>query len=119
MHDLIHKDAVCVCGYCCPLCRYEEARFLVTTAVGKHYSLGLDLEWMAEQSALEVMQFSNDTQKVLARLLTFPLVTIAAISGKPRSQPCSQAFLSHHAYINLGNVIDSRVESNFICFLGM
>ena len=66
----------------CPAHRYEDAKFLVTTGIGKHYSLGLDLEWMATNPVSEVKQFMNDLQKVLARLLTFPLVTIAAINGK-------------------------------------
>ncbi len=49
--------------------------------MGKWYSLGLDLEWMAGRNALELMQFSQNTQKLSARLLTFPLVTVAALNG--------------------------------------
>jgi hypothetical protein len=63
--------------HCWPLCRYEDAYYL---AVGKRYSSAWI--WMTEQSALEIMQ-----QKLLARLLTFPLATIAAISGKLRWFP--------------------------------
>lgn len=54
---------------------------MVTIGVGKWYSLGLDLEWMGDQSVEQVVQFSNDTQKLMARLLTFPLVTVAALNG--------------------------------------
>ena len=55
---------------------------LVTIGVGKHYSLGLDLEWMATQPMEVLAEFGNTSQKVLARLLTFPLVTVAALNGE-------------------------------------
>ena len=50
--------------------------------VGKHYSLGLDLDWMATQPMEVVVEFASASQKVLARLLTFPLVTVAALNGE-------------------------------------
>ncbi len=56
----------------------------MTIGVGKHYSLGLDLEWMARRPLEEVVDFASESQKVLARLLTFPLVTVAALNGKSR-----------------------------------
>lgn len=56
---------------------------MVTIGEGKFYSLGLDLELMASMSAFEMVSFSNNLQKLLARLLTFPLVTVAAINGDP------------------------------------
>ena len=49
--------------------------------VGKHYSLGLDLQWMAGQPSSEVKRFFDSFQQLLARLLTFPLVTVAALNG--------------------------------------
>lgn len=67
--------------------RYEDATCLVSTGVGKWYSLGLDLEWMGSQSVMELLQFSNDIQKLLARLITFPLVTVAALNGEGQGQP--------------------------------
>ena len=66
----------------CPSISYEDATAVVTMGEGKFYSLGLDLNLMATMSLLELLQFSNDLQKLLARLLTFPLVTVAAINGK-------------------------------------
>ena len=65
-----------------PAYRYEDAKAVVTIGEGKHYSLGLDLEGMAQMSGLETFQLSCDIQKLLARLLTFPLVTVAAVNGK-------------------------------------
>ena len=55
---------------------------MVTMGEGKFYSLGLDLDLMATMNVLELFQFSDDIQKLLARLLTFPLVTVAAINGE-------------------------------------
>lgn len=59
----------------------EDATALVTMGEGKFYSLGLDLVTLRGVSAIEAQQFSDDLQKLLLRLLTFPLVTVAAING--------------------------------------
>ena len=61
---------------------YEDATALVTIGEGKHYSLGLDLERMATMSGPEVYQFLSSIQNLVLRLLTFPLVTVAAINGQ-------------------------------------
>lgn len=60
---------------------YEAATCLVTIGDGKFYSNGLDLERMAAMSYLELASFTSDVQRLLARLLTFPLVTVAALNG--------------------------------------
>lgn len=54
---------------------------MVTIGKGKHFSLGLDLEGLVSLSAPEIMEFSDELQKLLGRILTFPLVTVAAING--------------------------------------
>ena len=54
---------------------------MVTIGKGKHFSLGLDLEGLITLSAPEIMEFSDGLQKLLGRILTFPLVTVAAING--------------------------------------
>ena len=64
------------------VCSYEDATALVTMGEGKFYSLGLDLVGLAGLSAVEIQQFADDLQKMLLRLLTFPLVTVAAINGE-------------------------------------
>ena len=63
------------------LCSYEDAVAMVTIGKGKHFSLGLDLEGLISLSAPEIMEFSYELQKLLGRILTFPLVTVAAING--------------------------------------
>ena len=53
---------------------------LVTAASGKFYSNGLDLEWLgahSEQSEAYVVS----VHELFARLLTLPLITVAALQG--------------------------------------
>ena len=61
---------------------YEDATAVVTMGEGKYYSLGLDLSALQLMSGMEMMYFADDLQKLLLRLLTFPLVTVAAINGR-------------------------------------
>ena len=60
---------------------YKDAIAMVTTAQGKYYSLGLDLEELITLSPPQLAEFSDQLQKLLARLLTFPMVTVAALNG--------------------------------------
>ena len=58
----------------------DGPRALVTTASGRFYSNGLDLEWLSahqEQRAAYV----GSVQRLLARLLALPVVTVAAVPG--------------------------------------
>ena len=56
------------------------AHGLVTTATGKFYTNGLDLDWLGAHS--EQMQwYIGRVQGLLARMLTFPLPTAAAVVG--------------------------------------
>lgn len=53
---------------------------LVTTASGKFYTNGLDLEWVL--SNLDRMaEYVGRVQELFARILTLPVPTVAAISG--------------------------------------
>jgi enoyl-CoA hydratase/carnithine racemase len=58
----------------------EEPAALVTYGTGKFYSNGLDLEWMMANGA-QIPCYSADVQALLARVLTLPVPTIAAING--------------------------------------
>lgn len=53
---------------------------LVTTGSGKFYSNGLDLEWLSGH-ADEAARNIADVHALLARLLTFPVPTVAAVNG--------------------------------------
>jgi enoyl-CoA hydratase/carnithine racemase len=57
-----------------------EARALVTVGLGRFYSNGLDVEWMGAH-ADEAARFLASFQALLARVLAFPLPTVAALNG--------------------------------------
>lgn len=54
---------------------------LVTTGDGKFYSNGLDLAWMLGDGAGQMSEFAPLLQRTFARLVAFPVVTVAAING--------------------------------------
>jgi enoyl-CoA hydratase/carnithine racemase len=55
-------------------------RALVTTATGKFYSNGLDLEWAAAHPD-QFAHYRDQVQELFARVLSFPLITVTAIQG--------------------------------------
>ncbi len=55
-------------------------RALVTTASGKTWSLGLDLDWIGAH-ADEVLLFITSVQALLDRVLVMPVPTVAALQG--------------------------------------
>ncbi|WFG47214.1 enoyl-CoA hydratase-related protein [Pseudonocardia alni] len=69
VNDLLDQVSAC-----------DGPRALVTTATGKFFSNGLDLDWMsaAGQRAADNLA---DVHALLARLLALPMVTVAAIGG--------------------------------------
>ncbi len=54
---------------------------LVLTGEGKFFSNGLDLEWMAQAEETERERSLGRVHGLLARILTFPAFTVAAING--------------------------------------
>lgn len=60
----------------------KGAAALVTTGTGKFYSNGLDLDWaMSGAADMSFEELAIETQRLLARTLTFPRATVAAING--------------------------------------
>lgn len=53
---------------------------LVTTGDGKFYSNGLDLEWLSGHGD-QAERYVADVNELFARLLTFPVPTVAALNG--------------------------------------
>lgn len=53
---------------------------LVTVAEGKHWSTGLDLDWLGANSGV-AQAFLDDVERMLARMLVLPVATVAAIQG--------------------------------------
>lgn len=58
----------------------EGSRALVTTATGKFFSNGLDLEWLS-QNGERFLDYVIDVHALLARLLALPVPTVAAVQG--------------------------------------
>lgn len=56
------------------------AHGLVTVATGKFYSNGLDLDWLAAHGD-QTQTYVGRVQALLARMLTLPIPTAAAING--------------------------------------
>jgi enoyl-CoA hydratase/carnithine racemase len=58
----------------------EGSRALVTTARGKFFSNGLDLDWLS-QNGERFLDYVIDVHALLARVLAMPLPTVAAVQG--------------------------------------
>lgn len=55
---------------------------LVTTGTGKFYSNGLDLDWMLGEASPEQREaYIPSVLAVMARVLTFPCITVCAMNG--------------------------------------
>ncbi|MFQ5417672.1 MAG: enoyl-CoA hydratase-related protein, partial [Myxococcota bacterium] len=54
---------------------------LVTTGEGKFYSNGLDLDWMGGAGRDRSTEVLERVEALFARVLTFPMATVAAING--------------------------------------
>ncbi|NUT47748.1 MAG: enoyl-CoA hydratase/isomerase family protein, partial [Saccharothrix sp.] len=60
--------------------RAEGARALVTTATGKFFSNGLDLDWLMANGDRS-HEYIVSVQGLLARVLSLPVITVAALQG--------------------------------------
>ncbi|MGW0816511.1 enoyl-CoA hydratase-related protein [Streptomyces viridiviolaceus] len=58
----------------------DGPRALVTAAAGKFYSNGLDLDWLSTH-AEQHRDYIISVQRLYARLLALPVVTVAAVQG--------------------------------------
>jgi enoyl-CoA hydratase/carnithine racemase len=58
----------------------DGPRALVTTATGKYFSNGLDLDWLAQHTD-ELSSYVLQIHGLFARVLSLPVPTVAAIQG--------------------------------------
>jgi len=58
----------------------DDPKALVTTGSGKFYSNGLDLEWLMTDG-VDMAAFVAEVERVFARMLGLPLITVAACNG--------------------------------------
>jgi enoyl-CoA hydratase/carnithine racemase len=57
-----------------------DPKALVTTGTGKFYTNGLDLEWLMSGEA-DMPAFAAEVERIFARILGAPYVTVAACNG--------------------------------------
>ena len=58
----------------------QRAQALVTTGLGTFYSNGLDLDWLMNNGE-RTQWYVGQVQNLLARMLVFPMPTVAAVNG--------------------------------------
>lgn len=58
----------------------DDPRPLVTVGTGRFYSNGLDLDWIAANPS-EMVAYVDRVHVLLARVLTLPVPTVAAVNG--------------------------------------
>ncbi|MGX7727528.1 enoyl-CoA hydratase-related protein [Rhodococcus sp. 5G237] len=85
----------------------EGVQGLITTADGKFYSYGLDLDWLTAHKSQREWYFER-AQQLFARILTLPLPTVAAVNGHAFGAGAMLA-LSHDYRI-------MRADRGFYCF---
>ncbi|KAJ7360590.1 hypothetical protein OS493_015698 [Desmophyllum pertusum] len=61
--------------------RCKNVRFLITTGDGKYYSNGLDQVFLMACTTKEFLETINSLYNTMIRLLTFPVLTVAALNG--------------------------------------
>jgi enoyl-CoA hydratase/carnithine racemase len=83
------------------------AQGLVTTARGKFYTNGLDLDWLAAH-AEQTQSYVARVQALLARVLTLPMPTAAAVTG--------HAFGAGAMLAMAHDVRVMRADRGFFCF---
>jgi len=80
---------------------------LVTTGSGKFYSNGLDLDWLGAHGD-QAASYVGTIQALFARVLTFPMVTVAALQGHTFAGGAMLA-VAHDAKV-------MRADRGFLCF---
>ena len=80
---------------------------LVTTGTGKFYSNGLDLEWLGAHGD-QAAAYVGTIQALFSRILTFPMVTVAALQGHTYAGGAMLA-VAHDTKV-------MRADRGFLCF---
>ncbi len=87
------------------------AALVTTSANEKFYSNGLDLDWVRDASANpeggDRAPFADEFMKLMARMITFPIPTVAAING--------HAFGAGFMFSLCHDVRHMRADRGFIC----
>jgi enoyl-CoA hydratase/carnithine racemase len=84
----------------------EGPRALVTSATGKFWSNGLDLEWL-QAHAGDFFSYASTVHEMLARMLELPVPAVAAIQG--------HAFAAGAMFALAHDVRVMRADRGFFC----
>ncbi|GAB3247260.1 enoyl-CoA hydratase-related protein [Kineosporia babensis] len=80
--NVFHPDwLTSVSGLLEDVAHTEGPRALVTTATGRIYSNGLDLQWLREQDDQRFTDYVIAVHQLFAKLLELPVPTVAAVQG--------------------------------------
>ncbi|MFE3187858.1 enoyl-CoA hydratase-related protein [Nocardia sp. NPDC059240] len=85
----------------------DGSQALLTTATGKFYSNGLDLDWLSA-NAERAEWYVAQVQSLLARMLTFALPTAAALNGHAFGAGAMLALAHDHRVM--------RADRGYFCF---
>jgi enoyl-CoA hydratase/carnithine racemase len=94
--------------------RTDATSLLVESAHEKIWSNGLDLEWLQSESARDpeaAYRISDRLMRFLRRLLTYPLITIAAINGHAFAGGAIMACAFDFRFM--------RTDRGYFCFPGV
>jgi enoyl-CoA hydratase/carnithine racemase len=86
----------------------DGPKVLMTTGSGKHYSNGLDVDWMGGRDSDEIVGYVNTVEEVLGRILTFPAPTVAAVNGHAFGAGAFAVIAHDHAVM--------RDDRGFVCW---
>ncbi|XP_039171788.1 enoyl-CoA delta isomerase 3-like [Eucalyptus grandis] len=94
-----------------PVSRDEKARLLITTNQGKFFSDGMDVNYLGCTDRERPVEYLMSFQKLVSKLLTFHLPTIAVIRGHAVGVGCIFALAhdyrlmsSDHGYVFMNEV---------------
>ncbi|ESO95000.1 hypothetical protein LOTGIDRAFT_232141 [Lottia gigantea] len=76
-----------------------ECKSLITTADGKFFSNGLDLDFLLKQDDNGTRKYFKDVRKLFERILTFPVPTLAALNGHSFAAGAILAFSHDFRYM--------------------
>ena len=80
---------------------------MITTGRDRFYSTGLDLDWLLAADAEPMREFVADVERVFARVMALPVITIAACNGHAFAAGAMLA-LAHDFRV-------MRVDRGFFC----
>ena len=94
---------------------YKDATCLVTISEGKFFSLGINLDYLLSVSGNEMTQIMADLQRLYCRLLTFPMVTVAAANGMIPHTPYHRRLPLSTALCSYRHVF-SHLRRSYLCW---